>query len=54
MEVQIGDNTKHIKDNITIKEFGEVGRYALSFVFSDMHKAGIYTWEHLRSLCNCD
>ena len=30
-----------------------VGRYALQFTFSDGHKTGIYTWEHLRRLCGC-
>ena len=30
-----------------------VGTYALNFVFSDGHKAGIYTFEYLRSLCPC-
>ena len=30
-----------------------VGRYALQFTFSDGHKTGIYTWEHLRRLCRC-
>jgi len=50
---KIGDNTKHIKGDIKIKEYGEVGRYALSFLFSDMHKAGIYTWEYLRNICPC-
>jgi DUF971 family protein len=30
-----------------------VGRYAYKIVWSDGHDAGIYTLEHLRSLCEC-
>jgi rhodanese-related sulfurtransferase/DUF971 family protein len=30
-----------------------VGRYALHLAWSDGHTSGIYTFEHLRSLCRC-
>lgn len=30
-----------------------IGRYAINFTFSDAHSAGIFTWEYLRSLCDC-
>jgi DUF971 family protein len=30
-----------------------VGRYAYKIVWSDGHDTGIYTLEHLRSLCQC-
>lgn len=30
-----------------------VGRYALRFDWSDGHGTGIYTFEHLRSWCEC-
>jgi DUF971 family protein len=30
-----------------------VGRYAYKIVWSDGHDSGIYTLEHLRSLCEC-
>ncbi len=30
-----------------------VGRYALHFAWSDGHTSGIYTFEHLRSICVC-
>jgi DUF971 family protein len=30
-----------------------VGRYAYKIVWSDGHDMGIYTLEHLRSLCQC-
>ena len=31
-----------------------VGNYALQFSWTDGHDQGIYTWEHLRSLCECE
>ncbi len=30
-----------------------VGRYAYKIVWNDGHDSGIYTLEHLRSLCQC-
>jgi DUF971 family protein len=30
-----------------------VGNYALKLDWGDGHGEGIYTWEHLRSLCEC-
>jgi len=30
-----------------------VGRYAIHISWSDGHTSGIYTFEHLRSLCPC-
>jgi DUF971 family protein len=32
----------------------QVGSYALSVRWGDGHATGIYTWEHLRSLCECE
>jgi len=31
-----------------------IGNYAMRFSWDDGHQEGIYTWEHLRSLCECD
>ena len=31
-----------------------VGRYAVTFAFSDGHGTGIYTFERLRALCPCE
>jgi len=31
-----------------------VGSYALKLTWGDGHDQGLYTWEHLRSLCGCD
>ncbi len=30
-----------------------VGSYALKFSWVDGHNLGLYTWEHVRSLCGC-
>lgn len=30
-----------------------VGRYAIHIDWSDGHRTGIYTYEHLRNLCPC-
>jgi DUF971 family protein len=30
-----------------------VGRYAIHIAWSDGHRSGIYSFEHLRSLCPC-
>lgn len=31
-----------------------IGNYAMRFSWGDGHQEGIYTWEHLRSLCECE
>ncbi|MBM4161613.1 MAG: DUF971 domain-containing protein [Ignavibacteria bacterium] len=31
-----------------------VGSYALGLSWADGHRTGIYTWESLRSLCECE
>ncbi len=31
-----------------------VGRYAISFHWNDGHTSGIYSWDYLRRVCQCD
>jgi DUF971 family protein len=31
-----------------------VGRYALRFKWNDGHESGIYSWEYLRRVCQCE
>jgi len=38
----------------TITGWEIVGRYAVKFNWSDNHDTGIYTYEFLRKLCQCD
>jgi len=42
-----------LKD-IQFTSWNMVGRYAVNFGFNDGHKTGIYTYETLRHLCQCD
>jgi DUF971 family protein len=35
-------------------EVTPVGRYALRFKWNDGHESGIYSWEYLRRVCQCD
>lgn len=37
-----------------MKSVTPIGSYALKFSWGDGHDLGIYTWEHLRGLCECD
>jgi DUF971 family protein len=41
-------------DRVRLIRWEMVGRYAVAFYFSDGHKTGIYTYEYLRSICQCD
>lgn len=42
-----------IPADIHPREILPVGRYALRFDWSDGHTTGIYTYDYLRSLCQC-
>ena len=46
------DATK-IPQDISPKEIGRVGAYALRFAWSDGHLTGIYTFKFLRQICEC-
>ncbi len=41
-----------ISDATTIRNVSVVGRYALSFQWSDNHDTGIYSFRYLRELCD--
>lgn len=41
-------------EDLTITGAEHVGRYGVKFMFSDRHDDGIYTWERLRELCQCE
>jgi len=43
----------HTPGRYDLKGVETVGGYALKFVWGDGHDMGLYTWEHLRSLCEC-
>jgi DUF971 family protein len=35
-------------------EVKPVGRYALNIAWNDGHASGIYSWDYLRELCQCE
>jgi len=35
-------------------EITPAGKYALKFKWNDGHEAGIYSWEYLRRVCDCE
>lgn len=41
-------------DGLRLNGAEAVGAYALQFKWNDGHSAGIYSWELLRSNCQCD
>jgi DUF971 family protein len=42
------------KEPVKPKEVKPVGRYALSFDWNDGHTSGIYSWDYLRQMCQCE
>ena len=50
----VGKSTVAANLALALAQSGQrVGRYAYKIVWSDGHDTGIYTLEHLRSLCQC-
>ena len=43
-------DVEKISPEMKIIEVAPVGNYAITFTFGDMHRTGIYVWEHLREL----
>mgnify|MGYP002154960675 CR=1 FL=1 len=41
------------KPRLRIVDVETVGRYALRFFWNDGHSTGIYSYDHLRSICPC-
>jgi DUF971 family protein len=39
-----------VADDLSFKNIGIVGRYALNFVFSDDHDTGIFSFKYLREI----
>ena len=42
-----------VPQDVRPKKIDQVGRYALNISWADGHDTGIYTFELLRSLCEC-
>jgi DUF971 family protein len=45
-------DTEGIDPGIAIREMKLVGNYAVKLTWSDGHDTGLYTWEHLRQMCD--
>ncbi len=43
-----------ISKKVTIKTFTMIGRYAIGIEFSDGHNLGMYAYDYLYKLCQCD
>ena len=45
---------RSIPPDIHIQNMSLVGNYALKIEWSDGHDTGLYSWDRLRQLCQCD
>jgi DUF971 family protein len=45
---------EHVPANVYPLKIDYVGRYALRFDWSDLHRTGIYSFELLRRICPCE
>ncbi|MDA4117712.1 MAG: DUF971 domain-containing protein [Thaumarchaeota archaeon] len=41
-------------EGVSALKFSMVGRYAISFSWSDGHSTGIYPYDYLLGICECD
>ncbi len=51
-EPRIGPGT--VPGGVTVRESRPVGRYGLQLTFSDGHGTGIFTFDRLRAVCECE
>ncbi len=54
MKGSVDPDTVFTDQQTTLYELVPVGRYGLTPVWGDGHRTGIYTYERLRALCQCD
>ena len=47
-------NPASVPADLRAEEYLSVGKYAVQFLWSDAHYTGIYPFETLRLLCQCD
>lgn len=47
-------NLPNVPDNVAPTRFGQVGNYGLSINWSDGHNTGIYSFNYLREICQCE
>jgi DUF971 family protein len=44
---------EHLPGRYTLRGIQQVGHYAIQISWGDEHSTGIYTWDILRNLCEC-
>ena len=44
---------KDVRVDVQALDWMQVGRYAVQFLWSDLHDSGIYPFDLLRKLCRC-
>ncbi len=49
----VGSCLPMFKPKPTARTANAVGNYAINIAFSDGHSTGIYSYDHLRSICPC-
>lgn len=45
---------KDVPEDVRILDTDKIGNYAVTFLWSDNHYTGIYSFELLRKLCPCE
>jgi DUF971 family protein len=50
----VDEHTVFSKEQTTLVDIREVGRYALQPIWADGHESGFFTFALLRSLCPCE
>ena len=57
-EIEAHENTIMLpiikQGQFELRAIEPVGSYALQFIWGDGHRTGIYTFEHLRRMCECE
>ena len=43
-----------VREDVYAADWMQIGRYAIQFLWSDTHYTGIYPFDVLRSLCQCE
>lgn len=43
-----------VRRDVEALDYAHIGRYAIQFLWSDFHTTGMYPYETLRRICQCD
>ena len=45
---------QEVDPDVQAVDWLQIGRYALQFLWSDLHETGIYPFDYLRDICQCE